>query len=94
MAGVAGKGGQKGRSGRKTKAEEMGLTALLDKCWTAADREKCIRSLAKNAASGDMDAIKLLMSYTFGKPRESVDLTHTGGIEIVYVNDWRARENG
>lgn len=83
--------GAKGRSGRKTKAEEMGLNALLDKCWSVVEREKCIKSLAKNASAGDMDAIKLLMSYTFGKPRESVDLTHAGGIEIVYVNDWRAR---
>lgn len=86
--------GQKGRSGRKTKAEEMGLNALLDKCWTVAEREKCIRSLARQASAGELEAIKLLMSYAFGKPRESVDLTHAGGIEIVYVNDWRARENG
>ena len=81
--------GAKGRSGRKSKAEEMGLVALLNKCWTATDREKCIRSLAANANAGDMDSIKLLLSYTFGKPKETVDMKQSGHIEVVYVNDWR-----
>ena len=67
----------------------MGLQALLDKCWTNADREKCIRSLASNANAGDMDSIKLLLSYTFGKPKETVDMKQSGRIEVLYVNDWR-----
>lgn len=93
MAGVKGKsGGARPAAGRKSKAEEMGLSALLDKCWTVAAREKCIRSLAQKATKGEIEAIKLLMSYAFGKPRESVDLTHAGGIEIVYVNNWRAND--
>lgn len=79
-AAVKGVGGKKGRSGRKTRAEEMGLKALLDKCWTRQQREDCIRSLAStanNPAHEDrMDAVKLLMSYTFGKPKESVE--HSG----------------
>lgn len=78
----------KGRSGRKSKAEEMGLAALLDKCWTVEQREACIRSLAANASAGDMDSIKLLMAYTFGKPRESVDLTSDGEVilKVIYGN--------
>lgn len=72
--------GVKGKSGRKSKAEEMGLVALLNKCWTKKDREACILKLAQSASdpsSGDrMDAVKLLMSYTYGKPKESVE--HSG----------------
>lgn len=76
-------GGKKGRSGRKSKAEELGLKALLDKCWTKADREECIRSLARTANNSShddrMDAIKLLMSYTYGKPKESIEHSGTNG---------------
>lgn len=78
-------GGKKGRSGRKTKAAELGLQALLDKCWTQADREKCISALAKKAAEGENDAIKLLMSYTYGTPKATVDLNQPGGPFIVKV---------
>lgn len=80
MAGIPGSGGKKGRSGRKSKAEEMGLVALLDKCWTKKDREACITKLAasaKDPLSGDrMEAVKLLMSYAFGKPTEKHE--HSG----------------
>lgn len=89
-------GGKKGRSGRKSKAEELGLQALLDKCWTKAEREECIRSLAATAkdpnAVGRMEAVKLLMGYTFGTPKATVDLNHAGSIEVEYVNDWRGGE--
>lgn len=77
MAGIKGKGGVKGRSGRLSKAQMMGLAALLDKCWTPADREKCLNALASKANQGDMEAIKLLMAYTFGKPVDRKE--HTGG---------------
>jgi hypothetical protein len=91
MAGVKGKsGGVRPNSGRKSRAEEMGLAALLDKCWSVADREACIRSLAKQASQGDIDAVKLLLSYAFGKPKESVDVQQSGRIEVLYVNDWRS----
>lgn len=73
-------GGRRPNSGRKSKAEELGLVALLDKCWTLQDREQCIRGLAKSAndplSNDRMDATKLLMSYAFGKPKESVE--HSG----------------
>lgn len=85
--------GIKGRSGRKSKAEEMQLSALLDACWTPLDREVCIKKLAKLANEGEMEAVKLLMSYTFGKPRESVqhssDPDAPVKLVVEYVNDWR-----
>src|SRR5688572_4842344 len=80
------RGGKKGRSGRKSKAEEMGLAALLDKCWTPAAREKCVRALATKASKGDLEAVKLLLAYTFGKPRESVDVNQVSEVifKVVY----------
>jgi len=81
MAGVKGKGGKPGRSGRKSKAEEMGLQALLNRCWTLTDRQNCIAALARKAETGDIEATKLLMAYTYGKPKEQItidgDLTAT-----------------
>lgn len=97
MAGVKGKGGKKGASGRKSRAEEMGLQALLDKCWTVEDREKCIRALAKSAndpLSGDrMDAVKLLMGYTFGKPTEHKDIT-SNGEQLTFTVNLNGGSNG
>ncbi len=68
MAGVAGK------SGRKSKAEEMGLVALLDKCFSKRRRTACLKKLAEDAESDEFhirhEARKLLLAYTFGKPVE------------------------
>jgi hypothetical protein len=88
MAGVKGRsGGRRPGQGRKSKAEEMGLQALLDKCWTRADREKCIRALAKTAndplSSNRIEAVKILMGYCFGKPIEKKEVTGENGGEMV-----------
>lgn len=96
MAGVIGKGGQKGRSGRKSKAEEMGLEALLNKCWTVAEREKCIRTLAKTAndplSDDRMDAVKLLMGYTFGRPIEKKQITGDENSPVVLRVTYETRK--
>lgn len=68
------RGGQKGKSGRKSKAEELGLVATLDKCFTKADREDCIQKLVEDCKSDNFaerhEARKLLLAYTFGRPTE------------------------
>lgn len=72
--------GVKGKSGRKTKAQELGLVALLDKCWSMASRERCITKLAEDCESEEFhvrnESRRLLLAYTFGKPKESVE--HSG----------------
>lgn len=78
-----GHGGKRPGSGRKSKAEELGLKALLDECWTPAARRACVRKLSKLAAKGDLKAIELLMAYTFGKPRQAVDLAGADGEPLV-----------
>lgn len=86
-AAVKGVGGKKGRSGRKSKAVEMGLVALLDKCATVADREACIKQLAKDCKSKDFherhESRKLLMAYIFGKPKESVEHSNPDGSPLL-----------
>ncbi len=85
MAGVKGKGGVKGRSGRKSKAEELGLTALLDECWTVDSRKKTIKKLASLANAGNLEAIKILMAYTFGKPKETITVDGELEHSVIYV---------
>lgn len=80
-------GGARPNSGPRPKAERMGLEALLDKCWTTADREKCIRALAKTAnnplSNNRVEAVKILMGYTFGRPTERHELTGKDGEDLL-----------
>jgi hypothetical protein len=80
-------GGKRKGAGRKSKAEEMELQSLLDKCWTKADREACIKKLASKAkdplSTDFMDAAKLLMAYAFGKPKERLE--HSGTLETTLI---------
>lgn len=63
---------------------------LLDKCWTKRQREECITALAEKAAGGEMEATKLLMAYTFGRPKERHEHSGPDGgalrIEVVYAD--------
>jgi hypothetical protein len=79
-----GRGGPRPNSGRKSKAEEMGLMALLDKCWTVADREACVVALARKAKCGDMEATKLLFNYAFGRPKEHKEVSGSRTIRVIY----------
>lgn len=82
-AAVKGVGGKKGRSGRKSKAEELGLVALLEESFPLADRRLVIQNLA-NIAKGDdpkaaVSAAGLLLGYAFGKPTEKHEVGGEGG---------------
>lgn len=71
--------GVKGRSGRKTKAQELGLVALLESSFTLEDRRAVIENLAKIAKSDEFKAAvaaaSLLLGYAYGKPKESVEIS-------------------
>ncbi len=78
MPGVKQKsGGKRPNAGRKSKAQEIGLAALLEKCFTPKDREEVIKKLVEDAKSDDpkicSQARQLLLAYTFGKPKEQAD---------------------
>ncbi len=64
----------------------MGLIALLDGCWTPAMREQCVRALAAKANAGDMDAIKLLFNYAYGRPKEVKEHAGELRVDVRYVS--------
>jgi hypothetical protein len=71
-------GGARTGAGRKTKAEILGLSELIDEAWPIADQKKVLQTLAKDAVSTDFatrhTSRQLLLAYKFGKPKESRDL--------------------
>ncbi len=95
MASNAKHGGARPNSGPPTKAETMGLKAMLDKAFPSASREKVWKNLIDNALSDDpkisQPAMGLLLAYTYGKPTEKKELSGAdgGALEIVvrYADD-------
>lgn len=47
------------------------------------DVKELFDKLKELAKSGDMDAIKVLLSYLIGKPKESMDLNVEGGFRVI-----------
>lgn len=76
-------GGKRGRSGRKTKAAELGLKELLDEAWPYEQRLKWFRALAKRAAEGDFVSGQYLGNYFYGKPQETHNLQGDLAIRII-----------
>lgn len=82
-------GGKKGRSGRKPKAVNLGFQSLLNECFTEKDRRDMLLKLVDMAKGADLDAIKLLLAYTYGKPVEQKDSTIDGKIEVIIRREHR-----
>ena len=76
--GRANNGGKRTNSGRKSKAEELGLADLLDRVWDVKKREEVITALHKKAKLGNEKAAALLLAYAYGKPKDTVE--HGGEI--------------
>jgi hypothetical protein len=72
-------GGPKPGAGRKSKAAELGLVGILDEAFPPEERVELFRKLKEMALTGDMRAIELLAAYTWGKPRQAVELTGADG---------------
>lgn len=91
---VGNAGGKKGRSGRKSKAEELGLSALLESAFTTKDREEVVQNLTKIAKGSDakaaVSAASLLMGYAYGKPTEKHEHGGSGGGPIVVRVEYAA----
>jgi len=68
-------GGHREGAGRKSKAEELGLIALIDEVVTQKDRTAIIKKLADKAKEGSFNHIQLFMYYYYGKPTEQVNLS-------------------
>lgn len=72
--GRAKNGGVRPNSGRKSRAEELGLHSLLETAFTLEDRQAVLQNLTKIAKGDDakaaVSAATLLFGYAFGKPTE------------------------
>jgi hypothetical protein len=83
------RGGKRPNSGRKSKAEEMGLAALLEQSFGLEERRAVIQNLTTIAKGTDfkaaVSASALLLGYTFGKPTEKHEHSGQDGdaIEVV-----------
>lgn len=67
----------------------MGLQSLLNECFTDNDRRDLLCKLVAMAKGSDLDAIKLLLAYTYGKPVEQKDSTIDGKIEVIIRREHR-----
>lgn len=81
------RGGQKGRSGRKSKAEELGVQEFFDKHLTTGDRVAIIENLVMIARGDDakaaVSAATMLFNYSFGKPKERVEHSNPDGSALL-----------
>jgi len=72
-------GGAREGAGRKPKAQEQKLIERLD---AIIDSDEALSQLGKLVAKGDLRAIQLYLSYRYGKPKESIDLNSSEGLNI------------
>lgn len=79
--------GVKGRSGRKSKAEELGLVALLENSFGMEKRKAVVENLATIATGDDakaaVSAAALLLGYTYGKPTEKHEISNPDGTPLL-----------
>lgn len=74
MAGQQGRsGGQREGAGRKSKAEEMELPALIEEVIGEEGKKELLKILYIKAKEGSFNHHQLLCYYLFGKPTEKVD---------------------
>jgi hypothetical protein len=71
--------GTKGKSGRRTKAEELGLPALIEDVIGEAGKKALVKKIYDQGRAGSFPHQQLLMHYMFGKPTDKLDITTKGG---------------
>ena len=76
---VNNKGTKGNKGGRPSKAQEQKLIERLD---AIIDKDEAVGKLGELVAKGDMRAIQLYLSYRYGKPKESVDINSSEGLNI------------
>jgi hypothetical protein len=72
-------GGAREGAGRKPKAQEQKLIERLD---AIIDKDEALGVLGQLVAKGDIRAVQLYLSYRYGKPKESIDLNSSEGLNI------------
>jgi len=72
-------GGARQGAGRKPKADEIKLIERLD---SLIDKDEALSKLGELVAKADIRALQLYLSYRYGKPKESIDLNSSEGLNI------------
>jgi len=67
-------GGRRKGAGRKPKDEEQKIIERLDK---HIDKDKPFKILEKLITEENFNALKLYMEYRFGKPKETIENSHS-----------------
>jgi len=69
-------GGARPGAGRKSKAEELKLIEKLSPLEDTA-----LRLLKEGLTNGEFPYLKLYFEYFYGKPTETIDVEHSGGVD-------------
>ena len=72
-------GGKRKGAGRKPKIDEAKLIEKLD---NLISKDAVIEKLGEMIMQGDGRAMNLYFTYRYGKPKESVDITSSEGLNI------------
>lgn len=70
------RGGARQGAGRKAKADEI---ALIEKMDARLAPDEVWAALAAKVLKGDTNALKLWLSYRYGQPKQSIDLSNDDG---------------
>jgi len=73
------KGTKGNKDGRPSKADEHKLIERLD---AIIDKDEAIDKLGELVKKGDMRAVQLYFNYRYGKPKESMDINSSEGLNI------------
>lgn len=71
-------GGARYGAGRKSKAEELELSALIDEVAGEDGKKTILTKIIEQAKSGSYKHQELFMAYYFGKPNQKIDVTSKG----------------
>ena len=74
-----GYGGKRTGAGRKPKTEEIELIELLSPLDPIA-----FTQLEKGVKKGDFNFIKLFFEYRHGKPKQTIDATLKGDLNVIW----------
>ena len=73
------KGTKGNKGGRPPKADEIKLIERLD---AIIDKDEAVGKLGELVTKRDIRALQLYLSYRYGKPKESIDLNSSEGLNI------------
>lgn len=81
---MSGKGGARPNAGRKPKDEENKIRDLMKPY--SLDAVQCLANIIVNAKSKDTDKIsasKLILAYTYGNPKDTIEQTNNFNTEDI-----------